>query len=62
MLVELTDEERHLLRIVLEERLRELDHEISRTDHRAFKASLRQREAVLSTLLEKVTVPESLAA
>lgn len=62
MLVELTDEERHLLRIILEERLHELDHEISRTDHRAFKAGLREREAVLSALLEKVTVPEPLAA
>jgi hypothetical protein len=50
----LTEDEERLLAHLLEERHRELLHEISKTDHHEFRELLRQREALLSAVLAKL--------
>ncbi|MGH9643675.1 MAG: hypothetical protein ACRD3Q_14785 [Terriglobales bacterium] len=54
MNLELTQAEHSLLVSILEERQRDLLHEISRTGLHSFKRTLRERESVLETLLRKV--------
>ena len=47
----INSEERELLLEVLEERHRELLREISRTDHHAFRESLKRSEYLLETVI-----------
>ena len=54
MNLELTQAEHALLVTILEERQRELLHEISRPGLHSFKRTLQEREGVLETLLRKV--------
>lgn len=56
---ELTQAEHALLVAILEERQRELLHEISRTGLHSFKRTLQEREGVLETLLRKLAPEES---
>ena len=56
MELELTAEDRELLSEILERRLRELQKEISHTDHRQFKALLRGNEKRIESLLRRVRV------
>jgi hypothetical protein len=51
MELKLSAEQRDLLCEILEERQRELEREIARTDHREFKLMLRQKESVLESVL-----------
>ncbi len=55
----LTDKERELLGIVLEERHRSLLREISHTDHITFKRVRREKEGLLDSVLQKVSALES---
>ncbi len=55
----LTTEERELLAVILEERHRQLQREISHADHISFRRVLRQRENTLEAMLEKVGLPAS---
>jgi hypothetical protein len=50
----LNSDEQQLLMELLERRHRELQTEITHTDHREFKASLRQREKVIESLLGRL--------
>jgi hypothetical protein len=52
----LSEEERELLREVLEERHRTLLREISRTDHHHFKAVLRKKADLLESVLNRFMV------
>ncbi len=52
--LQLTDEERELLREMLEEHHRNLVLEIARTDHHHFRQVLRTKQNVLEGLLAKV--------
>ena len=54
MNLQLTSDERELLLELLEERRRDLMHEISNTAHYHFKQVLRTKENVLESLLTKV--------
>jgi len=51
--LELNDEEKDFVQEVLEERQRTLLMEISHTDHREFKATLRKKAEVLEGLLNR---------
>jgi len=55
MQFELTQAEHGLLVMLLQERQRELLHEISKADSHDFRRGLREREAVLEALLRKLT-------
>ena len=50
----LTTEEQELLAAMLEQRYRELQKEISHTDHRAFKATLRRNERLIESMLSRL--------
>ena len=50
----LSAEERELLAEILERRLRELQNEISHTDHREFRELLRGREKRLESMLGRL--------
>lgn len=50
----LTEVEVEVLQQLLEGDLSRLIHEISRTDHRAMKESLKRREAVLQGVIERL--------
>ena len=52
----LTAEDRELLAEILERRLRELQKEISHTDHREFKALLRGNEKRIESILGDLRV------
>jgi hypothetical protein len=54
MELRLTPEEHELLTEVLEERRRELLHEISRTDHHAFRIILRKKQKLMESVLDKL--------
>ncbi|MGZ4824572.1 MAG: hypothetical protein ACXVZT_08130 [Terriglobales bacterium] len=54
----LTVDEQQLIADVLRQYQRELTLEISHTDHREFKARLRERERLLEGLLEKLGVSQ----
>jgi len=54
MNLQLTSNERELLLELLEERRRDLMHEIAQTNHYQFKQVLRTKENVLESLLTKV--------
>ncbi|MBZ5647409.1 MAG: hypothetical protein LAN37_09320 [Acidobacteriia bacterium] len=56
MEVTLSVDEREFLAQVLQERHRELLHELFRTDDREFKKLLRAREQLLESLLNKLGV------
>jgi hypothetical protein len=49
-----TDEEMELLLEILQERHKNLIHEIARTDHRDFKHELQKRCAKIEGILKKV--------
>ena len=53
-----SDEEFGLLAEILQERHMALLHEISHTDHHEFKKMLKQRNALLEHLMEKLGVTE----
>ncbi len=53
----LTEPETAALRDVVQNYLSELHSEISHTDDRDFKAALRNRQALLQSVLQKVAVP-----
>ena len=50
----LTTDEQELLLSILERRHRELEKEISHTDHREFKVSLRNQERLLESILSRL--------
>lgn len=50
----LTTEEQELLLNILEQRHRELQTEISHTDHREFKGLLRRQETLLESMLSRL--------
>lgn len=52
--LQLTPEERELLRELIQERHRDLILEIARTDHHHFRQVLRTKQKVMEQLLEKV--------
>ena len=52
----LTTEEHELLSEILEHRLREMQKEISHTDHREFKLELRRREKLIESMLNRIQV------
>jgi len=54
----LTVEERELVLEVLGHRHRELQREISHTDHREFKLALRNKERLLASVLGRLRVME----
>jgi DNA-binding MarR family transcriptional regulator len=54
----LTVEERQLLTDILNEHHRELLREIFKTDHHEFKATLREKETLLESLLSKVNAAD----
>ncbi|HET6181137.1 MAG TPA: hypothetical protein VFE61_29735 [Candidatus Sulfotelmatobacter sp.] len=54
MELELTGEDREFLSEVLERRLRELQKEISHTDHRDYKALLRGNEKRIESMLGRL--------
>ncbi len=64
MKIELTEPEHALLVTLLQERQRELLHEISRAEIHNFRHSLQEREVLLETLLRKLeaTVSANTAA
>ncbi len=50
----LADEEKELVLQILQERHRELQREISHTDHREFKQALRKKEKLLESVLSRL--------
>jgi hypothetical protein len=50
----LTTDEQEFLLTILEQRHRELQKEISHTDHREFKLSLRKHEKLLESILNRL--------
>lgn len=50
----LTTEEQELLLGILEQRHRELQKEISHTDHHEFKLALRKKEKLLESILSRL--------
>jgi hypothetical protein len=58
----LNRDEQQLLMELLERRHRELQTEIPHTDHREFKASLRQRENVIESLLGRLRAVSEIEA
>jgi hypothetical protein len=52
----LTDQDREFLSEILERRLRELQKEISHTDHREFKALLRGNEKRIESMLGRLRI------
>ena len=54
MMCEFTAEQRELLLRILEERHRQLEHELWKTDHRSFKDQVRGEERVVEELLAKL--------
>ena len=54
MTIELTQAEHELLVTLLQERERELLHEISKADVHEFRRELREKEVVLEELLRKL--------
>jgi hypothetical protein len=57
MQLELSAAQSALLRDTLDSTYRDLKYEIARTDDRSFKEELRQREALLLTILDAVGGP-----
>ena len=54
MTCEFTIEETEALLRILEERHRQLEHELWKTDHRSFKDQIRGQERVVEQLLAKL--------
>jgi len=54
MKIELTHAEHALLSTLLQERQRELLHEISKTDAHHFREGLREKEVLLESMLRKL--------
>ena len=59
MNIELTQSEHGFLVTVLEERERALLHEIAKADNHNFRRDLQEREAMLETLLRRLSVGAS---
>ena len=59
MTIELTEPEHALLVTLLQERQRELLHEISRAEVHNFRHRLQEREVLLETLLRRLESPVS---
>jgi len=57
MHLHLNDEQASLVRTILDEAYRELRYEIADTDNSVFKAQLRERKDLLSSVLELVGGP-----
>lgn len=62
MEVNFTFEENELLLQILEERLREFQKEICRTDHHDFKLVLRKKEKLLESVLNKLRAMQPVRA
>jgi hypothetical protein len=62
MELQLNDEQRRLLLEILDERYKNLIHEIARTDHREFKHELQTRCQQIEDLLRRVKAIEPAAA
>ena len=60
--LQLSDVESRLLLEMLEERHRNLIHEIARTDHREFKHELQARCVIVEGILKRVQALEPVAA
>jgi hypothetical protein len=58
MELKLSAQEQDLLKEILEEHLRELLMEISRSDHHGYKQMLKGKEQMVESLLEKVGARE----
>ena len=54
MQIELSRDEAEMLRTVLQNHVRELDHEISRTDSREFKRDLQQTDRAMERILGRI--------
>ena len=54
MELRLNNEEQELLLTILEQRHRELQREISHTDHHQFKQALRRNEQLLESVLSRL--------
>ena len=61
MELQLSELERRLLLEILEERHKNLIHEIARTDHREFKHELQTRCALIEAILKRVKAQEAAA-
>lgn len=62
MELRLDDHEQRLLLEILEERHKNLIHEIARTDHREFKHELQTRCQMVEGILKRLQAPEHAAA
>jgi len=62
MELRLDDQEKRLLLEILEERQKNLIHEIARTDHREFKHELQTRCLLIEGILKRVQGTEHAAA
>ena len=62
MKLELTEAEHELLATLLQERQRELLHEISKTDSHEFRRTLQGQEQLLETLLAKLAAESARTA
>lgn len=62
MELQLSHQERRLLLEILEERNKNLIHEIARTDHREFKHESQTRCALVEGILKKVQAQEAVPA
>lgn len=58
----LTAEDRELLSEILERRLRELQKEITHTDHRDFRVLLRGNEKRIESMLDRLRMSVSITA
>ena len=61
MELKLNEQERLLLLEILEERHKNLIHEIARTDHREFKHELQTRCLLIEGILKRVQATEQVA-
>lgn len=57
MIIEVTTEQSSLLTRVLEEKHRQLEHELWKTDHRSFKDQVRAEQRLVEELLAKLAAP-----
>lgn len=62
MELRLTPQEHHLMLEILEDRYKNLIHEIARTDHREFKHDLQTRCSLIEDIIKKMKAVETAAA
>jgi hypothetical protein len=62
MELQLNDHERRVLQEILDERHKNLIHEIARTDHREFRHELQTRCSLVEGILKRMRAQENAAA